>query len=66
MSELYKIEGKESLLKDTKTGSVINTDNNSYETARMFKKRILQEKNKQHELEERIKRLETIISKIKF
>lgn len=64
MSNRYKVEGKEGLEKDPRTHAVINVDRNSYETARAHKKRLLQERDKQRSLEQRINKLEDAIERL--
>ena len=64
MSNRYKVEGKEGLEKDPRTNAVINVDRNSYETARAHKRRLLQEREKQRILEQRIDRLESVIEQL--
>ncbi len=59
-----KVRGHEGLVKDPQSGAVINTDTNAYEAAKSAKKRILEEKKKYKELEERMARLEAIIENI--
>lgn len=58
---MNKIEGKENLYKDPNSGAVVNADKTSYEMAKFHKRRILEEKEKQKQLEGRIERLERLI-----
>jgi len=65
MSNQYaKIEGKDSLIKDTKTGSIINQDDKAYELAKQHKKRLLQERREKEELKQRVERLESAIERL--
>jgi len=65
MSNQYaKIEGKDSLIKDTKTGSIINQDDKAYELAKQHKKRLLQERREKEELKQRVERLESAIGRL--
>lgn len=58
---MHRVQGKENLYKDPDSGAIINNDRDSYEMAKANKRRILEERNKQKNLEERIEYLETII-----
>lgn len=52
-------------MKDPKTGSVVNVDNEGFRQAKAAKKRILESKTKVDELEERLKALESAIELLK-
>jgi hypothetical protein len=60
---MNKVQGKDHLIK-TETGAVINADQNAYKLAKQHKRRIMQEREKQQSLEDRIGRLEQLISKL--
>lgn len=60
---MKKVQGKDHLIK-TETGAVINADQNAYKLAKQHKRRIMQEREKQQALEDRIGRLERLISKL--
>lgn len=66
-----KVEGRDHLVKDSRSQSVSNTDRESYESARRAKKRILLEKAQREKLEtqvedltKRIDQLTKIVEKI--
>lgn len=58
---MYRVEGKTHLVKDPKTGSVINVDDSSFRKARENKKRILAERKRAKELEQRVEKLEAAL-----
>lgn len=58
---MYKIKGRNGLVKDPNTGSVINTDVHAHKQAKAAKERIIASKKKEKELEERIDRLESAL-----
>lgn len=58
---MYKVKGKSHLVKDPTTGSVVNTDENAFRQAKMAKRRILDARQKEQELEERVNRLESAL-----
>lgn len=61
---MNKVQGREGLYKDPANGGVVNTDNNAYELAKQHKRKIIKERQKNVELEQRIERLESLIEKL--
>lgn len=58
---MKKVKGKEGLLKDPHTGCVVNTDLDGLQQARATKRRILEEREKNKRLEDRVNRLESAL-----
>ncbi len=58
---MFKVEGKTHLVKDPITGSVVNTDENAFRQAKAAKRRILESRKKEQELEERVNKLESAL-----
>lgn len=61
---MNRIEGKENLFKDPSSGAVVNADQDAYKMAKQYKRRILEEREKQRTLEDRVHRLEGAIEKL--
>ena len=61
---MNRVQGKEHLFKDPNSGAVVNDDQDSFNSAKMYKKRILEERQKQQTLEERIDSLERLVEKL--
>lgn len=61
MSRLVRVKGRESLVKDTKTGAVINTNEEEFNNYKKARNRILSSIKKQSELEKRLERLEKLL-----
>ncbi len=67
---MQRVEGKEGLVKDPRTGAVINIDDQAFQAARRAHKRIISEINQRQEMEkqladqeDRIRRLEALLTK---
>lgn len=61
---MHKVKGKEGLVKDPHTGSVINVDDNAYRQAKIAKQRLLKERERNEELEDRVSKLETVLEQL--
>lgn len=63
MEDVLKVKGKDGLVKDPSTGAVVNVDDGAYLAAKRAKRRVLEEKQKQLQLESRIDQLELLVTK---
>ena len=63
MESLIKIKDKANLAKDPVGGGVINTDDSAFKTARQIKKKLMEEQEKQKNLELRVQQLELLVTK---
>ena len=63
MESLIKIKDKPNLAKETNSGGIVNTDDNAFRMARSIKRKILEEKEKQKNLESRVEQLELLVTK---
>jgi len=61
---MLKVDGKPGLVKDPATGAVINADDGAFRVAKQAKKRILEAKEKEQELEDRLSRLESALEQL--
>lgn len=61
---MLKVEGKEGLVKDPHTQAVVNTDDESFRAAKQAKKRILESRERERNLQERLERLEQVVEKL--
>lgn len=58
------IEGKPGLVKDPASGAVINTDDEAFRAAKQAKKRVLEARRKEQELEDRLSKLESTLEQL--
>ncbi len=61
---MNKVQGREGLVKDPRTGAVVNVDDNAFRQAKLAKKRILESKEKQKTLEDRVDQLESLVHQL--
>jgi len=61
-----KVEGRDNLIRDPRTNSIINTDMTEYQQYLSNKKRKSEENNKIHNIEEDILNMKGDLNEIKF
>ena len=64
MRNLLRVDGHDKLSKDAQTGGVVNTDVDGLNAARAAKRKLLESRNKIESLEDRVKKLESLIEQI--
>jgi hypothetical protein len=61
---MMKIEGKEGLVKDPQNQSVINTDDDAFRAAKQAKRRILESRKRESDMQERLEKLERVVEQL--
>lgn len=61
MQNSVKVEGKDNLVKDLKSGAVVNNDASGLAQAKALKKKFMDSENRQKVLEDKINRIEELL-----